>query len=162
MTTITTVEVEKPTLPSFKRCFFLCSFFSSKRSKQSLSSVFTEGFGAEAACRTRVTITWWKNYDGEFIYQIEISDTAISRMVVGKSARDNPERYCGWFWVLCSSRKFKIMAREAMEICLLVPKESSKSRFDSYCVRNSVLIISHITFRDCRVRTFSVRNQSNF
>ena len=23
--------------------------------------------------------------------------TAISRKVVGKSARDNPERYCGWF-----------------------------------------------------------------
>ena len=22
---------------------------------------------------------------------------AISRKVVGKSARDNPERYCGWF-----------------------------------------------------------------
>ena len=26
--------------------------------------------------------------------------TAISRKVVGKSARDNPERYCGWFWGL--------------------------------------------------------------
>ena len=23
--------------------------------------------------------------------------TAISRKVVGKSERDNPERYCGWF-----------------------------------------------------------------
>ena len=23
--------------------------------------------------------------------------TAVSRKVVGKSARDNPERYCGWF-----------------------------------------------------------------
>ena len=23
--------------------------------------------------------------------------TTISRKVVGKSARDNPERYCGWF-----------------------------------------------------------------
>ena len=23
--------------------------------------------------------------------------TAISRKVVGKSARDNPEKYCGWF-----------------------------------------------------------------
>ena len=28
--------------------------------------------------------------------------TAISRKVVGKGARDNPERYCGWFWVHCS------------------------------------------------------------
>ena len=43
------------------------------------------------------------------------------------------------------------MAREAMDVCLRVLKESNKSRFDSYSVRNSVLIISHITFRDCRV-----------
>ena len=35
-----------------------------------------------------------------------------------------------------------------MDICLQVLKESNKSRFDSYKVRNSVLIISHITFRD--------------
>ena len=32
---------------------------------------------------------------------------------------------------------------------------SNKSRFNSYSVRNSVLIISHITFRDCRVHIFS-------
>ena len=34
-------------------------------------------------------------------------------------------------------------------------KESIKSRFDSYIVRNSVFIISHITFRDCSVHNFS-------
>ena len=33
--------------------------------------------------------------------------TAISRKVEGKSARDNPERYRGWFWVHCSSEKFE-------------------------------------------------------
>ena len=81
--------------------------------------------------------------------------TAISRKVVGKSARDNPERYCGWFLVHCFSKKFQRMAREAMDVCLRVLKESNKSRFDSYSVRNSVLIISHITFRDCRVHSFS-------
>ena len=27
----------------------------------------------------------------------EPQHTGISRKVVGKSARDNPERYCGWF-----------------------------------------------------------------
>ena len=43
------------------------------------------------------------------------------------------------------------MAREAMDVCLRVLKESKKSRFDTYSVRNSVLIISHITFRDCRM-----------
>ena len=41
-----------------------------------------------------------------------------------------------------------------MDICLRLLKESKKSRFDSYSVRNSVLIISHITFRDCRVHFF--------
>ena len=42
-----------------------------------------------------------------------------------------------------------------MGICLRVLKESNKSMFDSYSVSNSVLIISHITFRDCRVHIFS-------
>ena len=38
-----------------------------------------------------------------------------------------------------------------MDICLRVLNESNKSRFDSYSVRNSVLIISYIIFRGCRV-----------
>ena len=42
-----------------------------------------------------------------------------------------------------------------MDLCLQVLKESSKRRLDSYSVRNSVLMISHITFRDCRLHTFS-------
>ena len=41
--------------------------------------------------------------------------TAISRKVVGKSARDNPERYCGWFLGRCSSKKFERMAQEAVD-----------------------------------------------
>ena len=47
------------------------------------------------------------------------------------------------------------MTREAMDVCLRVLKESNKSRFDSYSVRNSILIISHITFRECRAHIFS-------
>ena len=39
-------------------------------------------------------------------------------------------------------------------VCELL-KESNKRKFDSYSVRNGVLIISHITFRDCRVHIFS-------
>ena len=38
--------------------------------------------------------------------------------------------------------------------CLRMPKESRKVRFDSYSVRNSVFIISYITFRECRVHFF--------
>ena len=84
-----------------------------------------------------------------------VAYTAISRKVVAKSARDNPERYCGWFWIHCCPKKFKKRIREATDVCLRELKESNKSRFDSYSVRNSVLIISHITFRDCRVHIFS-------
>ena len=70
--------------------------------------------------------------------------TAISRKVVGKSARDNPERYCGWFWVHSSSKKFERIAREAMGVCLWVLKESMKSRFDSKSVREQC--IDHIPY----------------
>ena len=58
--------------------------------------------------------------------------TAISRKVVRKSARDNHERYCGWFWIHCFSKKFERMAQKATDVCLRVLKESNKSRFDSY------------------------------
>ena len=30
--------------------------------------------------------------------------TAISRKDVRKSTRNNPQRYCGWFWAHCSSK----------------------------------------------------------
>ena len=35
------------------------------------------------------------------------NDTAVSRKVVEKSARDNLERYCGWFLVHCFSKNGK-------------------------------------------------------
>ena len=41
--------------------------------------------------------------------------TAISRKVVRKSARDNPERHCGWFWVHCSSKKFERIGTKGHE-----------------------------------------------
>ena len=47
------------------------------------------------------------------------------------------------------------MAREAADVCLRVLKESNKRSFDSYSVRDSVLIISHTTFRDCGVHIFA-------
>ena len=47
------------------------------------------------------------------------------------------------------------MAGEVMDMCLKVLKESNKSWFNSYSVRNSVLNLSHITFRDCRMHIFS-------
>ena len=74
------------------------------------------------------------------VYTVRISasqrarvvDTAISIKVVGKSARDNPERYGRWLWGYCSSKKFERVVLEATDICLRVLKESNKSRFDSF------------------------------
>ena len=66
-----------------------------------------------------------------------------------------PKGIVGGFESTVLSKKFERMARQAMDICLRVLKESNKSRFDSYSVRNSVLLISHTTFRDCRVHIFS-------
>ena len=52
-------------------------------------------------------------------------------------------------------RNFKEWHERPWKVCFRVLKESNKSRFDSYSVNNSVLIMSHITFRDCRLHIFS-------
>ena len=61
----------------------------------------------------------------------------------------------GSFEFTVLQKKIERLAQEAMDVCLRVLEESNKSRFYSYSLRNSVLIISHITFRDCRLRIFS-------
>ena len=48
-------------------------------------------------------------------------------------------------------RNLKELLRKAMEMCLRVAKVGSTATV----VRNSVLTIFHITFRDCRVHIFS-------
>ena len=78
-----------------------------------------------------------------------------------KSARDNPERYWAWFCIHCFSKKFERMSREAMDVYLRVLKASNKSSFDSFSVRNSVLIICHIIFWGCHVLIFSVNVSRN-
>ena len=54
-----------------------------------------------ASVTALVTVFVWTS-----IYSIT-TGVRVSRKVVGKSARDNPERYCGWFWVLCSWKKIE-------------------------------------------------------
>ena len=54
------------------------------------------------------------------------------------------------------------MALEAMDVCLRVLKESNESRFDSYSVRKSVLVISHFTFVACSFSHNLSRNSCMF
>ena len=49
------------------------------------------------------------------------------------------------------------MTQGNMDVRLRLLKESNKSRFDNYSVKNSVLIISHTTFRDCYSRAHFFR-----
>ena len=84
--------------------------------------------------------------------------TAISRKGVGKSARDNPKRYCGLFWV---SFFFKEIWKNGTwgtwghghMFCERKAPQITDST--ATIVRNSVLIIFRVIFRDCRVHIFS-------
>ena len=60
--------------------------------------------------------------------KIEPQHTAIWRTVVGKSACDNSERYCGWFSVHCSSKKFKRMAQKAKERDMFASAEGKQPK----------------------------------
>ena len=82
-------------------------------------------------------------------------DTAISRKVVGKVHATIPKGIVGGFEFTILQRNLKEWQERPWKVCLRVLKESNKSRFNSCSVRNSVLILSHITFRDCHVHIFS-------
>ena len=60
----------------------------------------------------------------------------------------------GGFEFTVLQRNLKELTRKAMKMCLRVLKESNKGSSTVTVVRNSVSIISHITFRDCRVHIF--------
>ena len=54
----------------------------------------------------------------------------------------------GGFEFAVLQKKFERMTQEAVDVCLRVLKESNKTNFYSYSVRNSVLIISHVNNTD--------------
>ena len=94
---------------------------------------------------------WNKNWL-EYVTDCRADDnmyTAIARKVVGESARDHPETYCGSVWVHFSSKKFERMVREVMDVCLRVLKKSNKSRFDSYRIRNQEQCIDNLSRSSC-------------
>ena len=59
--------------------------------------------------------------------------TAVSKKVVGKSTRNNSQRYCWWFWVYCFSNKNNNIGTKAHERMLASAKlkESNKGGFDT-------------------------------
>ena len=59
-------------------------------------------------------------------------------------------------WVVLSSLFSKKFERVAH--MFTSTKGSKKIKFDSYSVRNSVLILSHTTFRDCRLHICCLRS----
>ena len=86
------------------------------------------------------------NYGGYNYLKTQVADkcqmsTAVSRKAVRKKRTQQSRKV---LWVVLSSRfldysisgKSEKMARDAMDVCLQVLKESNKSRFDSYSVRN--------------------------
>ena len=70
--------------------------------------------------------------------------TAVSRKVVGKNVRDNPERHCGWFWAHCSSEKFERIGTKDHENVFASANGKEQSRFDSYSRQEQY--IDHIPY----------------
>ena len=60
-----------------------------------------------------------------------------------------PKGIVGGFELTIFQKNLKEWHERPWTVCFRVLKESNKSRFDSYSVRNSVMITSHISLRDC-------------
>ena len=56
--------------------------------------------------KTVLWVTISRSEMGKKTYMYKLK-TSFSRKVVGKSARDNPERYCGWFEFTALQRNLK-------------------------------------------------------
>ena len=81
--------------------------------------------------------------------------TAVSRKVVEKVYATILKGIVGGFEFTVLQRNSKELAQKAMKMCLRVLTERNKVGSTATVVRNSISIISHITFWDCRVHIFS-------
>ena len=83
--------------------------------------------------RDLISLFYWLSFQYTYLLAyIMLSIYSCFEKGCRKSARDNPEKYCGWFCLPYSPKKFERMAREATDICSQVLKESNKSRFSRY------------------------------
>ena len=79
--------------------------------------------------------------------------TAISIKVVGKSARDNPKKV---LWVALRALSFKEIWKNGTgghrhNYVYEYSRKATKVGLTASVLSNSVLIISHISFQDCRM-----------
>ena len=101
------------------------------------------------------TLYWCPLHSCCYVYDLIYTIYSFfEKKVVGKSASDNPERH----WVVLSSLFFREIWKNWHErpwkcVCKCWRK-ATKVGSTVTVVRNSVSIISHITFRDCRVHIF--------
>ena len=84
---------------------------------------------------------------------VKFSKIRLDKKVVGNATITRG--IVGGFEFTVLQRNLKNGAREAMDLCLPVLDERKATKAGSTAsVRNSVLIIYHITFQDCRVHIF--------
>ena len=89
----------------------------------------------------------WLNKEYIQLFQERLSEKVYATI---------PKGIVGDFkFTVFQGRKSQRIAREALESLRVLKESRKKSRFESYSVWKSALIISHITFRDCRVHSFS-------
>ena len=82
--------------------------------------------------------------EGGYIMEIQLYlDTAIFETGCHKSARNNPERYCGWFWGHCSSKKFERMAWKTTDIPLRVLKLRNATKVGSIAIVSGTVYWSY-------------------
>ena len=73
-----------------------------------------------------------------------------------KSARDNLERHCGWFWVLCFSKKFERIGTKGYGTLFASAKGKQQKKVRQLQSSGTVYLLYPILpFRDCRVHIFS-------
>ena len=89
----------------------------------------------------------WLNKEYIQLFQERLSEKVYATI---------PKGIVGDFkFTVFQGRKSQRIARKALESLRVLKESRKKSRFESYSVWKSALIISHITFRDCRVHSFS-------
>ena len=99
--------------------------------------------------------TWTRGFLISFKWSFSSTVIQIFRERLSEKVHATiPKGIVGSFEFTLLQRNLKEWHEMPMEICLRVLKENNKRRFDSYSIRNSVLIISHITFRYCCVHIF--------